>query len=196
MGLSAGPLSRYSRRRPSSRTSTAPTSRSTRRCLDTCGWASPSSRTRSFTGRSPPARTSRISRRRGSATALKASAVVAARAMVRSYTDIGICQAARTPSRPARRWLAGRARHGGSRTGRGVVRRVDRELAHDETGEEEEPRFDGLAVGDAHGHRPATPALAVEDDELLVAVYQRVVLAPVAGGAKRELASCPLERPT
>ena len=43
----------------------------------------PSSRTRSLTGRSPPARTSRIARRRGSATALNASAVVAARAMLR-----------------------------------------------------------------------------------------------------------------
>src|SRR5712691_4108341 len=81
MGLSAWPFSRYSRCRPSSRTSTAPTSRRTRRCLDTCGWASPSRRTRSFTGRSPPARASRICRRRGSATALNASAVVAARAM-------------------------------------------------------------------------------------------------------------------
>src|SRR5688500_14638678 len=80
MGLRAWPLRRYSRCRPSSRTSTAPTSRSTRRCLDTCGWARPSSATRSLTGRSPPARTSRICRRRGSATALKASAVVAARA--------------------------------------------------------------------------------------------------------------------
>src|ERR671910_2473250 len=78
MGLSACPFSRYSRCRPSSRTSTAPTSRSTRRCLDTCGWASPSRRTRSFTGRSPPTRRSRICRRRGSATALNASAVVAA----------------------------------------------------------------------------------------------------------------------
>src|SRR5665809_120016 len=52
-GLSAWPLSRYRRCRPSSRTSTAPTSRSTRRCLDTCGWASPSRGTRSLTGRSP-----------------------------------------------------------------------------------------------------------------------------------------------
>src|SRR5229473_2765188 len=92
MGLSAWPFSRYSRCRPSSRTSTAPTSRRTRRCLDTCGWASPSTRTMSFTGRSPPARTSRICRRRGSATALNASAVVAARAMGKSYTHIGMYQ--------------------------------------------------------------------------------------------------------
>src|SRR3954471_11416798 len=81
MGLSAGPLSRWTRCRPASRTSTAPTSRSTRRCLETWGWASPSAPTSSLTGRSPPARTSRISRRRGSATAVNASAVVAARAM-------------------------------------------------------------------------------------------------------------------
>src|ERR687895_2233487 len=93
MGLSASPLSRYSRWRPWSRTSTAPTSRSTRRCLDTCGCAIRSTRTRSFTGRSPPASTSRICRRRGSATALNASSVVAARAMAESYTHIGICQA-------------------------------------------------------------------------------------------------------
>src|SRR5215218_7525747 len=101
MGLSARPLSRYSRCRPSSRTSTAPTARSTRRCLDTCGWASPSTRTRSFTGRSPPARTSRISRRRGSATALNASVVVAARATIESYTHIDICQAPRSAARYA-----------------------------------------------------------------------------------------------
>src|SRR5687768_10353253 len=81
MGLSAWPFNRYSRCRPSSRTATAPTSRSTRRCLDTCGCDSPSVRTRSFTGRSPPTRASRICRRRGSATALNASVVVAARAM-------------------------------------------------------------------------------------------------------------------
>src|ERR671915_202992 len=88
MGLSACPFSRYSRCRPSSRTSTAPTSRSTRRCLDTCGWARPSRPTRSFTGRSPPARRSRIWRRRGSATALNASAVVAARATGRPFDSL------------------------------------------------------------------------------------------------------------
>src|SRR5688572_13398373 len=54
----------------------------------------PSARTRSLTGCSPPASTSRIWRRRGSATALNASAVVAARAMPRSYIHIGIRQAA------------------------------------------------------------------------------------------------------
>src|SRR6478736_5514605 len=80
MGFSAWPLSRYTRKRPSSRTSTRPTSRRTFRCLDTCGWPSPSCATRSPTGRSPSTNTSRISRRRGSATALNTSAVVAARA--------------------------------------------------------------------------------------------------------------------
>src|SRR6202171_2176392 len=45
-----------------------------------------------FTGRSPLASTSRICRRRGSATALNASVVVAARAMMPLYTDMDICQ--------------------------------------------------------------------------------------------------------
>src|SRR5688572_27385454 len=90
MGLSALPLSRYNRCRPASRTSTAPTCRSTRRCFETCGWASPSCATSSFTGRSPPARTSRICRRRGSATALNASAVVATRAMDELYIPISV----------------------------------------------------------------------------------------------------------
>src|SRR5580692_8490365 len=93
MGLSAGPLIRYSRCRPSSRTATTSTSLSTRRCFDTCGCASPSNRTKSLTGSSPSARASRICRRRGSATALKASAVVAARATKQSYSDMGIRQA-------------------------------------------------------------------------------------------------------
>src|SRR2546422_3939458 len=80
MGLSDWPLTEYIRCRPSLRTPTSPTSLSTRRCLETNGCARPISLTRSFTGRSPPERTSRICRRRGSATALNASAVVAARA--------------------------------------------------------------------------------------------------------------------
>ena len=93
IGLSDRPFSRYIRCRPSSRTCTSPTSRSTRRCLDTCGCARPSRRR----GRSPAARPSasrsRICRRRGSATALNASAVVAARAMGATlYADIGMCQ--------------------------------------------------------------------------------------------------------
>src|SRR6266536_339476 len=68
--------------------------------------------TRSFTGRSPPARTSRICRRRGSATALNASAVVAARAMGKSYTHIGIRQA----------WRPGSAEVGGvDGVGRGAA---------------------------------------------------------------------------
>src|SRR5829696_8641787 len=78
--------------RPWSRTWTAPTSRSTRRCLDTWGWARPSSPTRSLTAFSPPARASRSSRRRGSATALKASAVVATLAMRASYSYMGMYQ--------------------------------------------------------------------------------------------------------
>src|SRR6266550_7455299 len=44
------------------------------------------------TGRSAGARKSRMSRRRGSATALKLSEVVAARDMRQLYTDMGICQ--------------------------------------------------------------------------------------------------------
>src|SRR5215217_901168 len=88
MGLSARAFSRYIRRRPSSRASTAPTSRSTRRCLDTSGWDIPNLRTRSPTGRSPEARRSRICRRRGSATALNASVVVAARAMKALYITV------------------------------------------------------------------------------------------------------------
>src|SRR4051794_9608172 len=78
MGFNAWPLSRYRRNRPSSRTSTRPTSRRTLRCLETCGWPSRSCPTRSPTGRSPARSTSKISRRRGSATALNTSAVVAA----------------------------------------------------------------------------------------------------------------------
>src|SRR5687768_18178491 len=96
MGLSGSPLSRYMRCRPLSRTSTSPTSLSTRKCFDTCGCATPRSATRSFTGRSPRARRSRISRRLGSATALNASVVVAALAMGRRYSYMGICQPKRT----------------------------------------------------------------------------------------------------
>src|SRR4051812_41984403 len=93
MGFSAGPLTRYRRWRPRSRTSTTPASRSTRRCLDTCGWLRPSCSTRSLTARSPAPIASTMSRRRGSAMALNASVVVAARAMSStSYTDMGMCQ--------------------------------------------------------------------------------------------------------
>src|SRR5215467_5962691 len=108
MSLSGCPLRRYMRCRPSSRDVTRPTARSTRRCFDTCGCARSSSSTRSFTGRSPLASTSRISRRRGSATALNASAVVATLAMGQLYAYMGICQDARflgpvsVPSAPAR----------------------------------------------------------------------------------------------
>src|SRR3954447_19562386 len=109
--------------------------------------ASPSTPTSSLTGRSPPARTSRISRRRGSATALNASAVVAARAMRSIIYRYRNMSRTRVRARQNPRGLAGRARHGGGRARRGVVRRVDRELAHDETREEQQPRFEGLAVG-------------------------------------------------
>src|SRR5678816_4782605 len=62
-------------------TLTSPTSRNTRRCFETEGCSKPSLLTMSPTGRSPCARNSRISRRRGSATALNPSEVVDARAM-------------------------------------------------------------------------------------------------------------------
>ena len=76
--------------------------------------------TRSLTGRSPPARRSRICRRRGSATALNASAVVAARAMVSElHADIGIRQVARTVAAAARL----------RRLGRGVGERRERRAA-------------------------------------------------------------------
>ena len=55
--------------------------RSTRRCLDAPGWVIPSSWANSVTGRSPARSSTRISRRCGSAIALKTSDVVAARAM-------------------------------------------------------------------------------------------------------------------
>jgi regulatory LuxR family protein len=63
------------------RSRTSPTSRSTRRCLEAPGWAIPSSWANSVTGRSPALSSARISRRCGSAIALKTSDVVAARAM-------------------------------------------------------------------------------------------------------------------
>src|SRR3954465_12148017 len=81
MGFSARPLTRYTRKSPSSRTSTRPPPRRTLRVLEPCGWPRPSRTTRSPTGRSPSINASRMSRRRGSATALNTSAVVAARAM-------------------------------------------------------------------------------------------------------------------
>jgi pyrroloquinoline quinone biosynthesis protein B len=78
---------------PLRRTRTSPTSLSTRRCFDTDGCSMPSLTTSSPTGDSAAAKKSRISRRRGSATALKASEVVVARATKRNiYSDIGICQ--------------------------------------------------------------------------------------------------------
>src|SRR3954468_2206644 len=75
---------------PSRRTETRPTSFKTRRCLDTDGCPIPSASTISPTVRSSNARNVRMSRRRGSATALKASEVVVARGMKTIYTHIGI----------------------------------------------------------------------------------------------------------
>ena len=167
MGLSAWPLRRYRRWRPESRTSTAPTSRRTRRCLDTCGWASPSSCTRSLTGRSPPARRSRISRRRGSATALNASAVVAARAIWHSYSHIGMCFQVRLPRirretspggardvrRELRRRLAGGER---DRDGRDRVARVVEHRAGDRReARRDEPVLLGVAVAPRRGEQRA-----------------------------------------
>ena len=59
---------------------------------DARGWAIPSSWANSVTGSSPARRSTRISRRCGSAIALKASDVVAARAMAPSYAHIGMRQ--------------------------------------------------------------------------------------------------------
>ena len=71
----------YRRCLPALRSRTSPTSRSTRRCLDAPGWVIPSSWANSVTGRSPARSRTRMSRRCGSAIALKTSDVVAARAM-------------------------------------------------------------------------------------------------------------------
>jgi len=92
-GRIASALVRYSICLPLLRTRTNPTRRSTFKCFDTEGCSMRNRTTRSPTGNSPPASKSKISRRRGSATALKASEVVAARAMSKNiYSDIGICQ--------------------------------------------------------------------------------------------------------
>jgi hypothetical protein len=73
---------------PSRRTSTSFTSKSTRKCFETEGCSKPSLITISPTDRSPVARNCNISRRRGSATALNASDVVAALAMPKHYIPI------------------------------------------------------------------------------------------------------------
>ena len=77
------------------RSRTSPTSRSTRRCLDAPGWVIPSSWANSVTGRSPARSSTRISRRCGSAIALKTSDVVVARATAQSYAHIGMRQVER-----------------------------------------------------------------------------------------------------
>jgi hypothetical protein len=58
--------------------------------LDAPGWVIPSSWANSVTGRSPARSSTRISRRRGSAIALKTSDVVAARAMA-NHMPISAC---------------------------------------------------------------------------------------------------------
>src|SRR5262249_2167088 len=84
----ASALVRYSMWRPSRRTWTRPTSLRTRRCLETEGCSRLSASTISPTERSSRARKERISRRRGSAAAVKASEVVEARGMWREYIPI------------------------------------------------------------------------------------------------------------
>src|SRR4030095_8336578 len=107
-------------RRPSRRTWTRPTSRRTRRCLETEGCSRPRESTISPTGRSSRARKARMSRRRASAMALKASKVVAARGTggeyipiweyVKSFFERGkmrsknqVCLAVRRKGRPTRK---------------------------------------------------------------------------------------------
>src|SRR3954471_18241890 len=93
-GWMACALVRYSLCRPLRRTCTRPTSRSTRRCLETDGWSSLIRPTMSPTGSSLTTSRPRISLRRGSATALNTSEVVAALAMKRTlHSHMGICQA-------------------------------------------------------------------------------------------------------
>src|SRR5262249_757997 len=94
-GRIASPFVRYIMCLPFRRTRTNPTSRSTFRCFDTEGCSSPMRTTRSPTGSSALARCSRISRRRGSATAFNEYDVVAALAIQKIYSYIGICQAKR-----------------------------------------------------------------------------------------------------
>src|SRR5262244_719544 len=84
----ASALVRYSMWRPSRRAWTRPTSLRTRRCLETEGCSTQRASTISLTVRSLRARKESMSRRRGSATALKASEVVEARGMKGEYIPI------------------------------------------------------------------------------------------------------------
>src|SRR3954470_8400043 len=88
--------------RPLRRTRTRPTSRNTFRCFETEGCSNFIRTTRSPTGSSDTARYSRISRRRGSATALKVSEVVDALAIDEAniYSHMGICQALKKKEPP------------------------------------------------------------------------------------------------
>ena len=92
IGCSRSGSSLYSRRRPSARARTSPTSLRTRRCFETWGCDSARSSTIAPTAFSPPTSTSRIARRGASAIALKTSAVAAERATVSIYSHIGMCQ--------------------------------------------------------------------------------------------------------
>src|SRR5262245_61262331 len=84
---------RYRRCWPCLATATMPTLRSTPRCFDTAGCGSSIAATRAPTASAPrPANSSMICRRRGSAMALKTSAVVGARAMSPLYSRMGICR--------------------------------------------------------------------------------------------------------
>src|SRR5262249_24323396 len=92
--------------------------------------------------------------------------------------------AAEPPSSP-------RGRCRGARAGGGLG--GGREPADDERGEQQLGGLDRAEVVDGDPDGPPTPAFAVEDCELALAVGQGVALAPGAGGPKRELASGPAD---
>jgi broad-specificity NMP kinase len=71
---------------------------------------------------------------------------------------------------------------------------VDRELAHDETGEEKQARVERLALEDAHRDRPAAPALAVEDDAPHYGGGVAVVLVTGMSGTGKSAALAELAR--
>src|SRR5207344_699150 len=75
MARSGSGRSRYRRRWASERAVTRPASRSTRRCLETAGWLTSSTPTRSVTLRSDSRRRSRMERRCGSARTSKRAAM-------------------------------------------------------------------------------------------------------------------------
>jgi hypothetical protein len=79
---------------------------------------------------------------------------------------------------PAERVLPGRSC---SRGGTRRAARVLGESANDERGEEQERRLDGCGVVETNRDWPASPALPLEDCELLLAAGKRLTLAPLAG---------------